>query len=43
MTSGSALGVEEDVATELIETSATIDVLKLWPWVNQVLYFARAL
>jgi chloride channel 3/4/5 len=35
MTSGSALGVEEDVATELIETSATIDVLKLWPWVNQ--------
>jgi len=42
MTSGSALGVEEDVATELIETSATIDVLKLWPWVNQVLYFVRA-
>ncbi|KAG2101302.1 chloride channel [Suillus discolor] len=35
MTSGSALGVEEDVAEELIETSATIDVLKLWPWVNQ--------
>lgn len=35
MTSGSALGVEEDEATELIETSATIDVLKLWPWVNQ--------
>ncbi|KAG2047130.1 hypothetical protein BDR06DRAFT_964310 [Suillus hirtellus] len=35
MASGSALGVEEDVATELIETSATIDVLKLWPWVNQ--------
>ncbi|KIK39991.1 hypothetical protein CY34DRAFT_807654 [Suillus luteus UH-Slu-Lm8-n1] len=35
MTSGSALGVEEDLATELIETSATIDVLKLWPWVNQ--------
>ncbi|KAG1725409.1 chloride channel [Suillus paluster] len=35
MTSGSALGVEEEVATELIETSATIDVLKLWPWVNQ--------
>ncbi|KAG2747073.1 hypothetical protein P692DRAFT_20780971 [Suillus brevipes Sb2] len=35
MTSGSALGVEEDLATELIETSATVDVLKLWPWVNQ--------
>ncbi|KAG2112083.1 chloride channel [Suillus clintonianus] len=35
MTSGSALGVEEEEATELIETTATIDVLKLWPWVNQ--------
>ncbi|KAG1767420.1 chloride channel [Suillus occidentalis] len=35
MTSGSALGVEEDLATELIETSASTDVLKLWPWVNQ--------
>jgi hypothetical protein len=43
MTSGSALGVEEDVARELIETSASIDVLKLWPWVNQVPYFAQAL
>lgn len=36
MTSGSALGVEEEVARELIETSASTDVLKLWPWVNQV-------
>lgn len=43
MTSGSALGVEEDVARELIETSASGDVLILWPWVNQVLYFALAL
>lgn len=43
MTSGSALGVEEEVARELIETSASIDVLKLWPWVNQVLSVALAL
>jgi chloride channel 3/4/5 len=43
MTSGSALGVEEELATELIETSATVDVLKLWPWVNQVLCFVGAL
>ena len=36
VTSGSALGVEEDVAVELLETTASNDVLKLWPWVNQV-------
>ncbi|KAF8554241.1 hypothetical protein OG21DRAFT_1462931 [Imleria badia] len=35
VTSGSALGVEEDVAVELLETTASNDVLKLWPWVNQ--------
>ena len=36
VTSGSALGAEEDVAAELLETTASNDVLKLWPWVNQV-------
>ncbi|KAH0828174.1 chloride channel [Lanmaoa asiatica] len=35
VTSGSALGAEEDVAVELLETTASNDVLKLWPWVNQ--------
>jgi len=34
--SGSALGAEEEVAAELLETTASNDVLKLWPWVNQV-------
>ncbi|KAL4073717.1 chloride channel [Scleroderma citrinum] len=33
--SGSALGAEEEVAAELLETTASNDVLKLWPWVNQ--------
>lgn len=36
VTSGSALGAEEDDAVELLETTASNDVLKLWPWVNQV-------
>ncbi|KAH7912423.1 chloride channel [Hygrophoropsis aurantiaca] len=35
VTSGSALGAEEEVATELLETTASNDVLKIWPWVNQ--------
>ncbi|KAF8837685.1 hypothetical protein BDN67DRAFT_1026839 [Paxillus ammoniavirescens] len=35
VTSGSALGAEEDVAVELLETTASNDVLKVWPWVNQ--------
>jgi len=39
VTSGSALGVEEDVAVELLETTASNDALKLWPWVNQVRAF----
>ncbi|KAI6121899.1 chloride channel [Pisolithus sp. B1] len=33
--SGSALGAEEEVAAELLETTGSNDVLKLWPWVNQ--------
>ncbi|KAF9227018.1 Cl-channel protein [Gyrodon lividus] len=35
ITSGSALGAEEEVAVELLETTASNDVLKVWPWVNQ--------
>ncbi|EGO25898.1 hypothetical protein SERLADRAFT_355881 [Serpula lacrymans var. lacrymans S7.9] len=35
ITSGPALGVEEEIATELIGTTASNDILKLWPWVNQ--------
>lgn len=33
--SGSALGAEEEVAAELLETTTSNNVLKLWPWVNQ--------
>lgn len=33
---GPGLGMDEDLSTEIIETTATPDVLKLWPWVNQV-------
>lgn len=36
--SGSALGAEEEVAAELLETTVSNDVLKLWPWVNQVIF-----
>lgn len=35
-TFGPAIGIEEDVADEIIETTVSSDVLKLWPWVNQV-------
>lgn len=34
--SGPAIGVEEDIAVEIIEATAVNNVLKLWPWVNQV-------
>ncbi|KII92648.1 hypothetical protein PLICRDRAFT_37425 [Plicaturopsis crispa FD-325 SS-3] len=33
--SGPAIGVEEDIAVEIIEATAVSNVLKLWPWVNQ--------
>ena len=33
---GPAVGVDEDISTEIMETTATPDILKLWPWVNQV-------
>ena len=33
---GPAVGIDEDISMEIMETTATPDVLKLWPWVNQV-------
>lgn len=33
---GPAVGIDEDISMEIIETTATPDILKLWPWVNQV-------
>ena len=36
VTAGPAVGVDEDISTEIMETTATPDILKLWPWVNQV-------
>ena len=33
---GPGVGMDEEVSMELMETTATHEVLKLWPWVNQV-------
>jgi chloride channel 3/4/5 len=33
--SGLAIGVEEEVSAEILETTASHDVLQIWPWVNQ--------
>lgn len=33
---GPGVGVDDDVSLEIIENSATSNVLKLWPWMNQV-------
>ncbi|KZT10858.1 uncharacterized protein LAESUDRAFT_721246 [Laetiporus sulphureus 93-53] len=35
MASGPAVGIDEDICMEIIETTATPEVLKFWPWVNQ--------
>ncbi|TFK83399.1 Cl-channel protein [Polyporus arcularius HHB13444] len=32
---GPAVGIDEDISMEIMETTATPDVLKMWPWVNQ--------
>lgn len=34
--SGPAIGIEEEMAAELIGTTVSIELIKLWPWVNQV-------
>lgn len=36
MTAGPAVGIDEDISMEIMETTATPDILKVWPWVNQV-------
>lgn len=33
---GSGIDLDDDISLEIIETTSTHDVLKLWPWVNQV-------
>lgn len=35
-THGPAISIEEDVAEEIIGTTVSSEVLKFWPWVNQV-------
>ncbi|KAH9839164.1 Cl-channel protein [Rhodofomes roseus] len=35
MPTGPALGIDEDISMEILETTATPGVLKFWPWVNQ--------
>ncbi|KAH9920115.1 chloride channel [Fomitopsis serialis] len=35
MATGPALGIDEDISMEILETTATPGVLKFWPWVNQ--------
>lgn len=37
--SGPAIGIEEELARELINTTLSSDILKLWPWVNLVGHF----
>ncbi|OCH88114.1 Cl-channel protein [Obba rivulosa] len=32
---GPGVGIDEDISLEIIETAARLDMLKLWPWVNQ--------
>ncbi|KAI0930011.1 hypothetical protein AcV5_006822 [Taiwanofungus camphoratus] len=35
VTMGPAVGIDENDSLEIIETTATPEVLKFWPWVNQ--------
>ncbi|KAI0779526.1 Cl-channel protein [Fomes fomentarius] len=35
VTAGPAVGIDEDLSLEIMETTATPDILKVWPWVNQ--------
>ena len=30
------VGMDEAIAAEIVETTASPDIVKLWPWVNQV-------
>ena len=33
---GPAVGIDEDISMEIMQTTAAPDILKVWPWVNQV-------
>ncbi|KAI0358600.1 Cl-channel protein [Trametes cingulata] len=35
LAAGPAVGLDEDISLEIMETTASEDILKLWPWVNQ--------
>lgn len=39
MATGPGVGMDEDISMELMESTATHEMLKLWPWVNQVRCF----
>lgn len=41
MATGPAVGIDDELSLEIMETTATPDVLKLWPWVNQVRFCVR--
>lgn len=36
MAAGPGIGIENDISTEVIQTAALDEEIKLWPWVNQV-------
>jgi hypothetical protein len=36
ITTGHTVGIDDDISLEIIETNASTDALKLWPWVNRV-------
>ncbi|KAI0633604.1 Cl-channel protein [Trametes polyzona] len=35
LATGPAVGIDDEISMEIMETTARPDVLKLWPWVNQ--------
>lgn len=36
LTSGPALGLSDEESADILQNTASPDILKLWPWVNQV-------
>ena len=36
LAAGPGVSMDEDLSMEMLETTASPDVLKLWPWINQV-------
>lgn len=39
LVTGPGVGMDEDLSIELIENTTTHDVVKFWPWVNQVPFY----